>query len=349
MRILVVSAPLLGHVFPLVPLARVLRDAGHDVLVATAGDALAVGQAGLAVHDVAPGLRFGPVAARVALRHPLLARSEMAGRAGTRMVGKLFAAVNERMARGLAEATARHQPALVVHEPLAVPPRGVPAVLHENSLYDGPALVSAVDPQAPPPAAIISIAPPSVLPGRSGLPMRAVPYAGEGAPPPELTAPPRRARVLVSRSTVPGPGRDRLMRTVVAAAAEVDADFVLLRPDVRGPLPANVTATGWAPIPDVLAQCAGIVHHGGAGTTLAALHAGVPQLVTNGPGDRRHNAGLVARRGAGLALDERDITPAALTRLITDGSLAKAAAEVRDEMAAMPGPETVVEVLARLG
>lgn len=33
MRVLVVSAPLLGHVFPLVPLSRALAAVGHDVLL----------------------------------------------------------------------------------------------------------------------------------------------------------------------------------------------------------------------------------------------------------------------------------------------------------------------------
>lgn len=65
MRVLVVSAPLVGHVFPLVPLAVALRDAGHDVLVATGGGALAAADAGLAVHDIAPGFDFGRIALRV--------------------------------------------------------------------------------------------------------------------------------------------------------------------------------------------------------------------------------------------------------------------------------------------
>ena len=40
MRVLVVSAPLLGHLLPLVPLAAALRAAGHDVRIAAGADAL---------------------------------------------------------------------------------------------------------------------------------------------------------------------------------------------------------------------------------------------------------------------------------------------------------------------
>jgi hypothetical protein len=101
MRVLVVSAPLVGHVFPLVPLARALCDAGHEVLFATAGDGLRVAEAGFEVRDVAPGFRFGRVAAGTMLRRPMLISAELAGTAGTRVVGHLFGAVNDRLLGGL--------------------------------------------------------------------------------------------------------------------------------------------------------------------------------------------------------------------------------------------------------
>ena len=80
MRVLVVAAPLLGHVFPLMPLALALRDAGHDVVVATGGEALRVRDSGLHVEDVVPAnVRFGPIALRIMLTHPLVAKREMRG------------------------------------------------------------------------------------------------------------------------------------------------------------------------------------------------------------------------------------------------------------------------------
>lgn len=51
MRVLVVSAPFPEHAFPVVPLAWELRSAGHDVLVATAAEAVRVADAGLPVAD----------------------------------------------------------------------------------------------------------------------------------------------------------------------------------------------------------------------------------------------------------------------------------------------------------
>ena len=250
------------------------------------------------------------------------------------------------------------EPAVVLHEPLAVAGAlaaaavGVPAVLVENTLFDARTLVretlARMGATIPAHAGVITSAPPSVLPGRNPAdrPMRAIAYGGT-APLPELPST-GLPLIAVSRSTVAGPGRDRLMDRVVAAAAAVDADILLVRPPREFAAPPNVHTTGWAPIPELLEHCAAVVHHGGAGTTLAALAAGVPQLVVNGAGDRRHNAGLIAGRGAGIALDEAQITASALTRLIADDALAAAVREVRGEMAAMPAPATLVPWLVAL-
>jgi UDP:flavonoid glycosyltransferase YjiC (YdhE family) len=278
-------------------------------------------------------------------------------------VSLLFGAVNEEMADGVVALADRWAPDLVVHEPLAAAGalaaahRRVPAVLHENSLYDGAELarVTAARLSAalgrhgvdalPASAATLTIAPSSMVDGRAGWPMRCVPYSGEGIMPTWLREPSERPRIAVSRSTVGGPGGSSLMSAVVAAAPRVDAEFVVVRPDRkvtrRGTLPGNVRTVDWVPLTGLLPTCAGIVHHGGAGTVFGAVAAGVPQLVVPGAGDRTHNARLVAARGVGLAVAAKDITAAELTRLITDAALASAAAEVRQEIAAMPSPEQV--------
>ncbi|MGI5215803.1 nucleotide disphospho-sugar-binding domain-containing protein [Plantactinospora sp. CA-290183] len=370
MRVLFVSAPLLGHVFPMVPLAEALRADGHEVLVGTGGDALAVHRTGLPVEDIAPGFRFDRIARRTLLRHPLIARAELAGRGGTRGVALLFGAANDQFADGVVRLADRWKPDLVVHEPLAVAGalaaarRGVPPVLHENSLFDGPELVRATAARLVraqlrsgvgvlrPSAAVLTIAPPSVVGERAGWPMRGVPYQGVGELPDWLREPSARPRILVTRSTVAGPGGSGLMSAVVRAASGVAAEFVLVRPDrrvlSRGPLPPNVRTVEWIPLNAALATCAGVVHHGGAGSVLGALAAGVPQLVVPGPGDRRCNATLVARRGAGLAVPERAITAAELDRLVTDPGLAASAGQVSAEMAAMPTPAELVPRLEAL-
>jgi UDP:flavonoid glycosyltransferase YjiC (YdhE family) len=157
--------------------------------------------------------------------------------------------------------------------------------------------------------------------------------------------------VLVSR-TVDSPAGGGFMHAVVAAATGLDAEFVLVWPDRTiarmQKLPHNVRTVEWIPLNHALPGATAIVHHGGAGTVLAALGAGIPQLMVPGAGDRRTNAALVAKRGAGLAATAREITADLLQRLITDGSLRTTAAEVRDEMAAMPAPKDVAERLEQL-
>ncbi|MER5335342.1 nucleotide disphospho-sugar-binding domain-containing protein [Micromonospora sp. NPDC002717] len=368
MRVLVVSAPLIGHVFPLLPLAAALRDAGHEVLVATAADGLRAEQSGLPVRDVAPAFDFGRIARGVMLRHPLIARAELAGTAGTRGAALLFGAVNDQIADGVVAVAARWKPDLVIHEPFAVAgalaaaTRGVPAVRQENALFDGRELVRVTLArlggalrrhgltELPPPAAAIAVAPPSVR-HQDGWPMRYAAHAGGGDLPGWLREPGERPRVLVSRSTVAGPGSAGPMPAVVAAADRVDAEFVLVRPDARlarRALPGNVRTVDWIPLAEALPASAALVHHGGAGSVFTALTAGVPQLATVGPGDRRHNAELVAARGAGIAVRARDITADTLTRLVGDPALRDAARQVSAEIAAMPGPAELVRRLESL-
>lgn len=355
MRVLVTTSPLIGHVFPLVPLAKALQAAGHDLLVATGGDALRVKDAGLAVEEAGSDVRLSRIAIRLLLRHPLLAKRELAGSAGTSGASYLFGAVNARIAEKVMAIAEAWRPHLVLHEPLSVAGAlaaaklGVPSVMQQNMLFDGPTLLRVTAERmsvtVAAPAATISIAPPSVLPDPAGWLMRPIPYGGDGALPTWLAEPAGRPRVAVSRSTLAGPGSKGLMRRVVEAAGDIDAEFVLIRPDrpiTDRPLPANVRTVDWVPMPALLEHCAAVVHHGGAGTAFAALAAGIPQLLLNGPGDRRSNAQRIAARGAGLACDEREITPVALTRLLTDERLAANATEVRDEIAAQPAPEAVV-------
>lgn len=363
MKLLVVSAPLVGHVAPMLPLAAAARAAGHDVLIATSGDALRVDAGGLAVRDVG-GTRFARAVLGAALANPRLVVREATGRAGTRMAGELFGRIGAGMVDGLVALAREWRPDVVVHESLAAAGAvcaaavGAPAVLLENSLWDGPELVAATwtNPAfrraaarhgvaGPTAVDTITIAPPSVVGERAGRPMRAVRPPGAGELPDWLTGPRERPLVLVSRTTAGNPPGGDPMAAVLAAADRVDADFVLLRGPKRKALPGNVRVTEWLPLVKALPLAAAFVHHGGAGGLLEALAAGVPQLAVPGAGDRRYNAELLARRGAGLAVPAKEIDEAVLTRLITDDGLRRAAAEVRAEIAAMPDPAELVDHL----
>ena len=367
MRVLVVTAPLLGHAQSLVPLAWELRTAGHEVLVATAGEAVRVAESGLPVANVARGFDLARTLRRMALRNPVLARAERAGRAGPRGVITLFGEINDELADGAVTVADEWLPDLVVYEALApvgalvAARHGVPAVLCDSTLYDGHHLSFAATghlsyacgrhsvPAPAAPAAVVRLAPPSLVGPRPGWLMRYVPYDGGLVAARWLEQPPQRPRIVVVASN-PG-GSDRaLMRAVLRAAPQLDAELVLVRPDLPAgpPVPDNVRVVEWAPLSRLLPHSSGIVHHGGAATVLTALVHGVPQLVVPDAGERRHNAGLVYRRGVGLVGARRNVTPPLLRRLVGQESLAAAAAAVRTEMTSAPDPAEIAARLAAL-
>jgi UDP:flavonoid glycosyltransferase YjiC (YdhE family) len=367
MRVLVVTAPLLGHACSLVPLAWELRTAGHEVLIATAGEGVRVADSGVPVANIARGFDLRRTMRRMALRNPLLAQAERAGKAGPRGVVTLFGEINDELADGAVGIGDEWLPDLVIHDALApvgalvAARRRVPAVLCDPTLYDGHHLSfaatghlsyacgrhSVAAPAAP--SAVIRLAPPSMVGDRPGWRMRYVPYDGGLVTAGWLDEPPQRPRIVVIASNQ-GESDRALMRTVVRAAPHVDAEFVLVRPDlgIGPPLPDNVRTVEWTPLSRLLPSSAGIVHHGGAATVLTALVHGVPQLVVPDAGERRHNAGIIYTRGVGLVGARRNVTGSLLRRLITQDSLAAAAAEVRTEMTSAPDPAEIATKLAEL-
>lgn len=361
MRILFVAAPLQGHLLPLIPLAAACRDAGHDVIVAAGGFPGDV--AGLRTADIGAGFNLARSAVRVALRHPGLARDELRGIAGQAMVGELFGRANLALIEPLEALARKENPDLIVFEPLAeagavVAGRlSIPSALQENTMWPATELFEAVTRSSkmagfdiPNPELTITVVPGSLRGGLldGAVPMRPVPFSGGGSIPQWLLSEGERPRVLVSRSTLKGPNDGDPMPAVVAAAAAVDAEFVLVRPAKSSVLPRNVRAVDRIPLDRALPHAAAFIHHSGAGSVLGGLVAGVPQLTTPGAGDRRYNAGVLAARGAGFAVDAKAIGAADLTRLLTDETLRTAAREVAAEIAGMPAPSTVVCELEKL-
>lgn len=65
-------------------------------------------------------------------------------------------------------------------------------------------------------------------------------------------------------------------------------------------------------------RCAVVVHHGGAGTTLTALRAGVPQVVLPRTADQPFHGALVESLGVGRCLSRRGLDPARLAAALTE-------------------------------
>jgi rhamnosyltransferase subunit B len=104
-------------------------------------------------------------------------------------------------------------------------------------------------------------------------------------------------------------------------------------------LPGTIHHESYASLQLLLPKSAGIVHHGGIGTTAQAMRAGIPQLILPGRLDQFDNAQHVEKLGCGLA--EKDLlnNPAAtekLQRLLRSPGTARACRTVQERMT--PGP-----------
>ncbi|KAA0017025.1 glycosyltransferase [Antrihabitans cavernicola] len=364
MRVLIVALPLIGHLFPMMPLAVELASSGHDVRIATGGDAVLARDSGIAVEDIWPLPRsnFGGAAVRALALHPQRALRGMRGIADPQAAGRVFAVVNRPMIEPVFALARRFAPDVIVHEPyaaagaIAAARLGIASVLHNIALIDGAALLEQIllrlGARAAPAqafAATLSIAPPSML-TVPGLPMRYAPYSSPGSTaPPWLHESATRPRILVTRSTMLGDGPNAMLDSVLRAAPQVDAEIVIVRPNdpiVNATrLPANVRTVGWIPLYSVLHSCTAILTHGGAGSVYEGLRAGIPQLATPAPGDRAWTAALVQQRGVGLSVPARKITATHLSSLISDPTMVSAAREVAAEIAAMPSVEQVAAML----
>ncbi|GAA4907548.1 nucleotide disphospho-sugar-binding domain-containing protein [Streptomonospora salina] len=374
MRALFLPFTGVGQAFPVVPLAWAFRGAGHDVLVATTGDGLAVSEAGLPVVDLAPGRDSLSFYIEAAERRPDLAALQRPGGEvrGLDESAELYAEVTRTivvqtvgLARSWAPdiiiAPANNAAALVAAAATRVPAvslgvglgrtTGLAQELHarlvpvftEHATGDLPALLN------------LDVAPPSMLDGPpDGRSMRYVAYSGGTVLPAWLRQPDRhRPRVAITLGTVSvKTGGLQALHALLGSAAAIDAEFVLalgdVDLDVLGELPPNVVPAGWAPLSELLPTCTTLIHHGGGGTAMSALAAGTTQLVLPDGVDRRDNADALHARGVAVAAQPEDVDQKVIEHVMHSTAMSAAAAEVRAEIDTMPPPATLVPVLARL-
>src|SRR5690349_19028544 len=92
--------------------------------------------------------------------------------------------------------------------------------------------------------------------------------------------------------------------------------------------PANVAVTRWVRHADVLPHCSAVITHGGHGTVMKALIAGVPLVVVPLGRDQPGNAGRVVHAGAGTRLRKNATASALRTAVsrVTDDPRYRAAA-----------------------
>jgi UDP:flavonoid glycosyltransferase YjiC (YdhE family) len=114
--------------------------------------------------------------------------------------------------------------------------------------------------------------------------------------------------------------------------------------------PDNVRVERWVPQAEVLPRASAVVHHGGSGSTLGALAAGVPAVVVPLFADQPYNARRVEAAGAGLVVAPPDAGAIrdAVERLIEDPTHGEWAERLAAEMRSQQPIEEAVELLAGL-
>jgi MGT family glycosyltransferase len=115
-----------------------------------------------------------------------------------------------------------------------------------------------------------------------------------------------------------------------------------------GPVPANVHVEPWVPQGAVMAHASAMVGHGGSGSTLAAMAAGMPLAVVPLFADQPENAQRVADLGAGLRLDGLAGLGEAVAALLEDPSYREGARAVAAEIAALEPVERAVGLLTEI-
>ena len=123
-------------------------------------------------------------------------------------------------------------------------------------------------------------------------------------------------------------------------------------PAELGPQPAHVRVEQYVPQAEVLPRASLAVSHGGSGSVLGALAHGVPLVLLPMGADQPYNAARCEALGVARSLDVIDATPAAVrdaaAAVLADPPYRAAAERMRDEFAALPGPEHAVALIEAL-
>lgn len=380
MRVLFTTQPGSGMFNPLVPFARVLQEAGHEVTFACAVSFQA---------DVA-ATGFASVQAGIDWRTDELSRAfpdaPPPGPQRGAWAYHLFRSISPRaMIPDLLTHAAHWKPDLVVHG--ALEPAGqVAAELLDlphavaGAIWFRPQreIVPSLDPLrdefglAPDPAGTrlyrylaLAPMPPSWVAPDEELPptahfIRPEPLdrpGDEAALSWLATLPPERPLVHATLGTTEVTQTPGLYEAILSGLRDEPINLVMSvgshrNPAEFGPQPAHVRIVRYVPHGAFLPRCDLVITHGGFGTITGCLAAGVPMVVIPVQGDQPRNARRCADLGAGRVVGPEERTPelirSAVRAVLADPSYRQNAADLQDELAALPEIEHAVVLLEQL-
>jgi UDP:flavonoid glycosyltransferase YjiC (YdhE family) len=369
------AGPLVGHVFPMLPLMYAARDAGHEVVMATGADMVPdLQRRGFATWTVGPGLGEAVAELTSASAVPAASHEEQLGRDAVHLFARPSvrraldlipraaawgpgSEITELAGREVACATGAlyathgfgtHVPgtsalAAVMFDHVSAE-LGTPNRRHafETGLYIDPCPPGLQSPE------FGEMEVRSIRPGHGGI-------APDERLPPQFLDLPERPLVYLTLGTVFND--PELARTVLDAIQDLPISIAVttgpgIDPALLGRRPANVAAAPFVAQALLLPLASAVVSHTGSGTMLGALAAGLPQVCLPRGADQFANAERLHAVGAGIRLLPDDVTPdrlrAAVSSVLDDPAYADAATAMKAEIAAMPSAADVLDDLVGL-
>lgn len=373
MRILFAAAGAYGHLYPVIPVALAAQRMGHSVAVATHPSFKSeLDRAGLAAIAAGPSVEGSVAEVIASLTAPPEGEADILIKIMELTIPRTVADLEPVLASGNYD--------LVLHEAavsgaaIAAAMTGVPSAMiglgrmPDDGMWDivFPKMTQiyaanglAVDDPRTMDSPYMDFCPPFLQspgfpkPGATTILMRPVAWNPPGdLPRTVLDRDQGIPLVYLTLGTATVFAQPAILREMIDALAELRLRAVLstgpaVSADDLGVIPDNVEAVAWVPQAELLKHVDLAVHHGGSGTTFAAMAVGIPQLLLPKGADQFSNAQMLSASGASAQILPGDVTPARIAdeiRLLLENDEARTAArKLQDEISQMPSVEDAIE------